>query len=365
MDDPAFEIANHVTSLCCPVPRGELAVLGLAAELIGAKMPRNRPLWAATLVTDMTPGEAALILVFHHVLADGVGGLAVLASLIDGVPEAVDPMFPQPGASRIQLAVDAARGRIRSLRRMPAAVHRIGSAAAELRPAARAGVASTSLNRPTGARRSFAHIQANVNRIHRVAHAHRATVNDVVLTAVASALHRLLASRGERADAIVISVPFSARHQASAGDLGNQSGVIPLAIPGTGDPATRLEAVAALTRAAKQESPGASTALLGPLFRLLARVGLYKWFISRQKMIHTFTSTLRGPETQLSLFGCPITDNLPLSVPTGNITVLFVVLSYAGNLVVTIAADPETCPDLLTLRELLTEEFESLEALAE
>ena len=169
-------------------------------------------------------------------------------------------------------------------------------------------------------------------------------MNDVVLTAVASALHRLLASRGERADAIVISVPFSARLRASAGDLGNQSGVIPLAIRGTGDAAMRLEAVAALTRAAKLKPPGASTVLLGPLFRLLARVGLYEWFINRQKMIHTFASTLRGPETQLSLLGCPITEIIPLSVPTGNITVSFVVLSYAGNLVVTIAADPDTCP---------------------
>ena len=81
-------------------------------------------------------------------------------------------------------------------------------------------------------------------------------------------------------------------------------------------------------------------------------------------MIHTFASTLRGPETQLSLFDCPITDIPPLSVPTGNITVSFVGLSYAGNLVVTIAAEPDACPYLLALRGLLAEEFESLVALA-
>ncbi|WP_111721409.1 wax ester/triacylglycerol synthase domain-containing protein [Homoserinimonas sp. OAct 916] len=364
VDDPAFEIANHVTSLPCPEPRGELEVLGLAAKLIGSELSRSRPLWAATLVTDTATGEAALILVFHHVLADGIGGLAVLANLVDGAPETVNTGFPLPDPSRGQLAVDAARGRIRSLRRIPTAIRRIGSAVAELRPAARVSAAPTSLNRSTGARRSFARIRVDVNRIHDVAHAHRATVNDVVLTAVAGALHRLLASRGEQADVIVISVPFSARRQASAGDLGNQSGVIPLAIRGTGDPATRLEAVAALTRAAKLKPPGASTLLLGPLFRLLARMGLYEWFIARQKMIHTFASTLRGPETQLSLLSCPITEIIPLSVPTGNITVSFVVLSYAGNLVVTIAAEPDTCPDLPTLRGFLAEEFESLEALA-
>lgn len=132
VDDPSFIIANHVTSLPCPAPGGESAVLGMAADLIGRRLPRDRPLWAATLVTDTVQGEAALIVVFHHVLADGIGGLAVLASLVDGagearvaqgtvepvksIPEAATPSFPRPCPSRMRLAVDAALGRIRSLR---------------------------------------------------------------------------------------------------------------------------------------------------------------------------------------------------------------------------------------------------------
>lgn len=365
IDDPSFTITNHLTSLPCPAPGGESAVMGKAAELIGVRLHRDRPLWAATLVTNTAPGKAALILVFHHVLADGIGGLGVLASLVDGAPETADAGFPRPRPSRRRLAVEAALGRIRSLGRLPAALSRLGSAAAELRPAARAGVAPTSLNQPTGPRRAFAGVRAEVNEVHRVAHAHGATVNDVVLTVVASALHRLLERRGEQADEIVISVPFSARRQASGENLGNQSGVIPLVIPGVGNPVARLEAVATLTGTAKRRPPGASTALLGPLFRLLARVGLYQRFITRQRMIHTFVSTMRGPETRVALFGCPITGILPLSVPTGNVTVSFVVFSYAGELAVTIAADPHACPDLVVLREMVAEEFGALEALAE
>lgn len=365
MDDRSFTIANHVTSLACPAPGGESAALRLAATLIGIPLPRDRPLWAATLVTDTAPGEAALILIFHHVLADGIGGLAVLAGLVDGALEAADIGFPRPAPSRTWLAVDAALGTIRSLRRMPAALGRLGSAAAQLRPAARGGVAPTSLNRPTGLRRAFATVHTAVDEVHWVAHAHGATVNDVVLTCVASALHRLLEQRGERADDIVISVTFSARLQASAADLGNRSGVIPLVIPAVGDPVIRLEAVAALTGAAKREPVGVSTSLLGPLFRLLARVGLYQRFITRQRMIHTFVSTMRGPPSREVLFGCPIKAILPLSVPTGNVTVSFVVLSYAGELAVTIAADPDACPDVAVLQELVAQEFEALEALAD
>ena len=48
----------------------------------------------ATLVTDMADGRAALIVMLHHVLADGIGGLAVLARLVDGAPTASKPEFP-------------------------------------------------------------------------------------------------------------------------------------------------------------------------------------------------------------------------------------------------------------------------------
>ena len=361
-DDAAFAITNHVTSVRCPEPGGEQAALGLAAGMIVEPLQRDRPLWTATLVTDTAPGEAALIIVFHHVLADGIGGLAVLASLVDGAAEPRFTAFPRPGPSVRQLAVDAAGGRIRSLRRLPAALRRIGSAVAELRPAGRVRAVRTSLTRPTGPRRSFASIRVDLEQLRTVAHARHATVNDAVMSAIGGALHRLLELRGERADEFVFSVPFSARRQASAGDLGNQSGVIPLAIPGIGDPAERLEEVAAVTRAAKRAAPGASTAVLGPLFRLLARVGLYQRFINRQRLIHTFVTNLRGPETRQTIFGCPITGIIPLTVASGDVTVSFAVLSYAGTLAVTINADPDACPDLPELRQALADELGALAA---
>jgi hypothetical protein len=38
-------------------------------------------------------------------------------------------------------------------------------------------------------------------------------------------------------------------------------------------------------------------------------------------------------------------------VATGNVTVSFTALSYAGSLVITISADPEACPDLDRLQQ--------------
>jgi diacylglycerol O-acyltransferase / wax synthase len=359
VDDRDFAVGNHFSVIPCPTPGGESAVLGVAAQMLLTRLPRDRPLWAAKLVTN-TGGGAALIIVFHHVLADGIGGLAVLAGLVDGAPEAQVRAFPVPMPSPGQLAVQAASDRLRSAGRLPAELGRLAGAASQLRPVFGRRLEPSSLNRQTGPLRRFATVRVDLGQIRRAAHAHEATVNDVLLSAVAAALHRLLWIRGERVDEFVISVPFSARRQASAGDLGNKSGVIPLHVPGVGDPGRRLESVAVATRAAKQAQRGASTALLGPFFRLLAATGLFRWFIDRQRLIHTFVSNVRGPESRLSFLGCPITSIIPLSAPSGNVTVSFAVLSYAGSLTITLIADPDTCPDLSDLRDALEEEVRVL-----
>jgi len=360
VDDPGFSAARHFCAVRCPAPGGQAAILEVAAEMLATRLPRDRPLWAARLVTGPGEGETALVIVFHHVLADGIGGLAVLARLVDGAAGAGDPRFPRRMPSRRALAVDAGRDRLRSLARVPTVVRRLRTAASQLRPVPGTRPARSSLNAPTGRHRSFATVRVDLDPVLRAARSHQATVNDVILSAIAAALHRLLAARGEQVDEFVISVPFSARREASAGELGNQSGVIPLRVSGVGDPVRRLESLAEITRAAKQTEPGASTALLGPIFRLLARAGLYRWFIDHQRLIHTFVSNLRGPATRLSFLASPITGIIPLSVATGNVTISFAVLSYADSLTVTVVADPDTCPDLSRLRDLLDEELNRL-----
>ena len=104
------------------------------------------------------------------------------------------------------------------------------------------------------------------------------------------------------------------------------------------------------------------SALLGPGFRLLAWMGLYQRFIDHQRSVHTFVTNLRGPESTLSLDGHPVVSVIPLAVASGNITVSFAVLSYAGQLTITLIADPETCPDLSRLRDLLQGELAGLGA---
>ncbi|MFB9990406.1 wax ester/triacylglycerol synthase domain-containing protein [Deinococcus oregonensis] len=333
-------------------------MLEVASELCTVTLPLNRALWAAILVTEVGKDQAALIVVFHHVLADGAAGLTLLSALMDGAPALTPLTLPRSKPSRAQLIADARRDGVRALRDLPAALTQMAKTLSQFTPALRTRLASSSLNQPTGPRRRIATVSSDLTLLHAAAQRHGATVNDALLSAATGALRRLLAGRGERADSFVISMPVSFRQDAAGEKLGNQSAVIPVRLPATGRPGERLRAVARLTAAAKRTPPGASNALLRPVFQLLSRLGLYRHFIDHQRLIHTFVTNVREPAQPLSLGGCPVLDIVPLATAGGNITVSFAALSYAGRL--TVLADPDTCPDLDDLQALLQAELEAL-----
>ncbi|MGW3960567.1 wax ester/triacylglycerol synthase domain-containing protein [Amycolatopsis sp. NPDC005003] len=58
--------------MCAP-PGDRQAVLDAALSLVSTPLPRDAPLWSVVLVTGLADGEAALVVVLDHVLADGVG----------------------------------------------------------------------------------------------------------------------------------------------------------------------------------------------------------------------------------------------------------------------------------------------------
>ena len=114
---------------------------------------------------------------------------------------------------------------------------------------------------------------ADLAAVRDLGHAHGGTVNDVILAAIAGALRALRASRGEQLDLVTASVPVSARQAAAGGQLGNQVGTMPVALPADGDLAARVTRIAAITRERKRAARGTSAAVLGPPFRLLAPPG--------------------------------------------------------------------------------------------
>jgi hypothetical protein len=156
----------------------------------------------------------------------------------------------------------------------------------------------------------------------------------------------------------VASVPVSRRQATTTTQLGNQVGVAPIELPGLADRAERLRVIVGRGARIRSAPRGASTDLLGPMFRLLAKLRLLGWFINRQRLVNTFVTNLRGPDQQLHLLGSAITDVFPLVGISGNVTVSFAAFSYAGALTVTVIADPDAVEDLSVLRDALQDELD-------
>jgi WS/DGAT/MGAT family acyltransferase len=361
VDDPSADPARHVRLTCCPAPGDERALLDLAAAVMTTPLPPGRPLWSAVVVTGLADGGSALLVVLHHVVADGVGGLAVLAALADGAPDPGPLPPPRPAPTRRALAADATTRRLRAVRRVPEGVRSLRRwlrAAGGSRPQP---AAACTLIGPVGSRRRYEVVRAGIVPLQAVAHRHGATVNDAVLLAVTTALSDLLATRNETVDPIALGVPVSPRRSTTVRRLGNQVAPILVPAPVTGDVPDRLERIADAVRTGRAAATRPPPTGIATVMWWAARLGLLHRYMTHQRRMHTMVSSLHGPDQVIAVGGCPVASIVPLvSAETGNVRVSFDVLSYAGTVTITAIADPDTVPELSDLAAALRAELAGL-----
>jgi diacylglycerol O-acyltransferase len=359
VDDAGFDVHRHLSRIRCRPPGDEDALMAAALTVVAERLPADRPRWRAAVVDGLADGGTALVVVLQHVLADGIGGLAVLRALADGADAPPARPFPRPAPPRAALAADALRSRV-------AAVRGAGRTWRQVRAAMSAGggvvapaAESCSLLRPTGARRRAVVVHAGVAALRAVAHPAGATVNAALVSGLVGALDRLLAARGERLGTVVLAIMVGGRAHAGADRLGNEATPLVVAVPAGAAPGDRMRRVAEVVgrRRAMAAGPPA-IGLVGPLFRIGAAVGAVRWYMNRQRRLHTLVSYVRGPDRPIRFAGVPVRALLPLGVGgAGNVTVSFQALSYAGDLAVCAVADPDTCPDLDALAAALRQEL--------
>lgn len=115
----------------------------------------------------------------HHAVADGIGGLAALAELVDVATTGAQPPFPRLAPNRRALLRDIMAARLRMLGSLPAAARIIRAGVAELAGnriqlsgGERRRLPRTSLNRPIGPRRHLAIVRIPIKAAVDVAHRH-------------------------------------------------------------------------------------------------------------------------------------------------------------------------------------------------
>ena len=357
VDDPEFDIARHVGVVGVPPPGDDAALLSVVEQLRRRPLDSSKPLWDMCFLTGLDGNRVGLLARVHHVIADGVAGVATLAAFLDPAP--VTPATSRdslawqarPAPSSADLLSDAIR------RRTSAAARRFQQVRPHEAPAEEGTAAPspwrglitgphpphTSLDRVVGPDRSLAVLRTSLRSVHEAAVEHEATINDVVLSVTAGGIRSLLTRRGEPTPRLPAYVPLTLRggderEHARGNKIANMIVALPVDIP---DPAARLREVARLSAVAKRAAHPPLSDLLG---NRLAR-WLLVTLLDRNPVSIT-TADLIGPREPQWLAGARVLDLFPLLPLIGSVSVGVGALSYAGRLGLLVVADADACPDL-------------------
>jgi diacylglycerol O-acyltransferase len=314
VDDPGFDLHEHVRKLDRPGPVDPPALLRLVTERMNAPLPLDRSPWTFELVDLLPPGSALLVRI-HHCIADGRALVALLEELADEGSGAGDQQSPS---------------------RKPAHAGRrsrfFGQLAGLLRLFTRSGDPASLLRHPLNGRKCVAWSEAiPLDAIKAIAAAHGHHVAEVLLAGVAGALDRYAREHGQVPRSVHALLPVAAASEASAGELGNHYASVFVSLPvAVDDPQVRLAAIARDMAALRS---GGQSRMAGSLMRVAGRVApgierrALRWGARRASLI---VSSLAGPKMPLQIARQPLGAVVIWAPAAATIGLSVTLFGYAG-----------------------------------
>lgn len=403
--DPDLDLDAHVREVT--VTGGERELEAWFAALAEQHLPTDRPLWQVWLVTGLDDGAQALVVKYHHALADGVAAMTTFARVFSDL--SLDPLPPVPGhrpgpwraerlPGRPRLLVATLWAWLVALVALPAllartvvGVRRIRAVRERQRAEAEAagrepvpdrleGAPWTSLNvvpaSPTAGRRTYVRAGLDLADLKVVKEAAGVTLNDVVLGVVAGACVRLLDARGERPTRpLLTTVPMSAEPPgAPTRQFGNHFWAFTTSLAtDVADPWERLHRISAVASAGKQRLESLGVGLvpdwLDVIPPVLARHGIASTLerLGREGEdvdASILVSNVRGPAEPWSIGGRVFADLHLDGPPSNGVGCNVMVWSYGERMLLGVLAYADALPEPELFRDALTESCAELVALA-
>ncbi|MDX1756829.1 MAG: WS/DGAT domain-containing protein [Marinobacter sp.] len=363
--DPTFQLSHHLSVVAGAVSRPALE--HWVSARLNEPLPEYRPRWKFWLVPE-AEGGAALLLRIHHCYADGLSLLGVFericppsprqAPVIYGAREEVDLGRWKRSAGAWLQALNS--GELETLE----ATHPDQSARHPIERLAMQGArlvnelsqflvepedTPSPLKQPLLGRRSCSWTDpVELARFRAAAERTGCTVNDVLLSCVASAVRLRLADGETDLDAAVLhaAVPVDIRERLpegirpEAGALGNFFGTVFVPLPVDGDSSLeRLFRIKHETRRLKKSwQPGISWGLAGSASLLPATLRQPIADLMYRKA-SAVVSNVPGTREPRYLAGCPIREQMFWVPQAGNIGLGISVVSYAGRVQFGVVAD--------------------------
>lgn len=303
IEDPDFDVREHVRRVALAAP-GDRGTLGRLASFLHAQpLDRSRPMWEVWWIEGLDSGRVAVLIKLHHCLVDGQSGIGLTEILMDVSPDpgeaplaasavAGEERSPRPPelwemsrrivenglrrqARMVTHAGRALRDTLRAPTALPLALVRAVPRAilgGDEPPVPRASWNGSRLSR----HREFAFARLPLSPLRELKKHFDVKLNDVLLALVGGALRQVLLERGELpAEPLVALCPVSLRE---AGDqtLGNQLTSMPVRLAtDVEDPAERLRAIAESAGAAKRRTRDGAFEFITALGESLAPAALH------------------------------------------------------------------------------------------
>jgi hypothetical protein len=303
-------------------PGGEPAFHRLVADLAATPLPRDRPLWRLVVVQGIGPSTAGVILIVHHVVADGIGTVAQALRLLSPEQE-----------HRHAAPVRRARGW--------AAVRGVVVGITQL---ARDGGARDPLPGGDSALRSYSTVQLPLRTLRTMARTYGVRSTDVLLSAVAGGLGRSMVPVREH---VRVSVPLMMRDPATAAE-GNVTAAVMVELPvGPRAEPARLAEVAAETGRLASPSRAMASRFVMQATGAVFPPPVHAWFartVYGHRYFSAIVSDMPGPPRQLYLLGARLEAAFPLLPLAPRAPVAVGGLSWNGVLCLGISTDPEVVP---------------------
>ena len=371
VDDPDFDIGNHIVRAALPKPGGDRELRELVGRVFSRQLDRRRPLWEIYIIEGLRDGRWALLTKSHHAMVDGISNLELATILLDVSPEPEKQAFgvsrweAREGPTGMGLLIDSLRQRVTRPARLLDAARAVagqpGRLAIALRDTA-SGLASmaehmgtpkSAINGKTGPARGYSFSRFPLADFRLVKSRFGGTINDIVLAAVAGGLRHFLIARGVNPDdpdeALQALCPVSIRDNSERTALGNRLAMLLVQLPiDEPDPEKRIATVRSTVDKlkARKQAVGADFLLnlagFAPstLHAMVARASL------RQIAFNIIVTNVPGPQFALYCQGAKLVETFPIAFLYDGQQVAVAIFSYDGTLNFGYIVDSQGIPDV-------------------
>ena len=371
VEDPNFDIDQHMHRIGAPSPGTDRELAEIVGHIASTPLDRSRPLWDLWVVEGLEDGLVALVTKMHHAAIDGTSGADLMVHLFDLEPEPkrverpTEPWTGEHVPSDVELVAGALLSRLTQPAKMFRAVRKTAGSVLNVVGQIRSGSdAALPLTGPrtkfSGAQtphRSVAFGRTSLDDFKVIKNAFDVKVNDVVLAGCTQALRQWLIDHDDLPDKpLVASVPVSVRTEEQAGEMNNRVSAMFASLPvQLDDPVDQLMDIHRRMNSAKELHNALGADMLqdwaeffGPaIFTRAMRLYSSMRLADRHPPIHNLViSNVPGPPIPLYTSGARVVSTYPMGPVLFGAGLNLTVLSNMGNVDFGAIACTELVPDL-------------------